>query len=438
MIKSKKVYIAMASDFLHHGHVNIIEKAAEYGDLTIGLLTDRAIASYKRVPFLDFKDRSKILMSIKSVKKVIPQQSLDYTENLIKIKPDFVLHGDDWKNGVQKETRNKVIKTLKKWNGKLIEIPYTENISSTKILNEFLSNGSTADIRIGKLRRYLQVKKCIKLIEVHSGLSGLVAEKSFVQHKNGNVSYFDGFWSSSLVDSTVRGKPDNESVSLTDRVRTINEIFEVTSKPLIYDGDNGGTTDIIPYTIRTLERTGVSGIIIEDKKGIKRNSLFGTKAKQNQDSIENFSKKIKAAKKSQITEEFVVIARVESLILKQGMKDALKRSYAYVKAGADGIMIHSSQQSPEEIKQFCREFRRKNSETYLIVVPTTYNSIYESELEKLGVNVIIYANQLIRSIYPAMQKTSELILKNGRSKEASKYLTKVKEIINLIPFASDN
>ena len=428
----------MASDFLHHGHVNIIEKAAEYGDLTIGLLTDRAIASYKRVPFLDFKDRSKILMSIKSVKKVIPQQSLDYTENLIKIKPDFVLHGDDWKNGVQKETRNKVIKTLKKWNGKLIEIPYTENISSTKILNEFLSNGSTADIRIGKLRRYLQVKKCIKLIEVHSGLSGLVAEKSFVQHKNGNVSYFDGFWSSSLVDSTVRGKPDNESVSLTDRIRTINEIFEVTSKPLIYDGDNGGTTDIIPYTIRTLERTGVSGIIIEDKKGIKRNSLFGIKAKQNQDSIENFSKKIKAAKKSQITEEFVVIARVESLILKQGMKDALKRSYAYIKAGADGIMIHSSQQSPEEIKQFCREFRKKNSETYLIVVPTTYNSIYESELEKLGVNVIIYANQLIRSIYPAMQKTSELILKNGRSKEASKYLTKVKEIINLIPFASDD
>ena len=428
----------MASDFLHHGHVNIIEKAAEYGDLTIGLLTDRAIASYKRVPFLDFKDRSKILMSIKSVKKVIPQQSLDYTENLIKIKPDFVLHGDDWKNGVQKETRNKVIKTLKKWNGELIEIPYTENISSTKILNEFLSNGSTADIRIGKLRRYLQVKKCIKLIEVHSGLSGLVAEKSFVQHKNGNVSYFDGFWSSSLVDSTVRGKPDNESVSLTDRIRTINEIFEVTSKPLIYDGDNGGTTDIIPYTIRTLERTGVSGIIIEDKKGIKRNSLFGTKAKQNQDSIENFSKKIKVAKKSQITEEFVVIARVESLILKQGMKDALKRSYAYIKAGADGIMIHSSQQSPEEIKQFCREFRKKNSETYLIVVPTTYNSIYESELEKLGVNVIIYANQLIRSIYPAMQKTSELILKNGRSKEASKYLTKVKEIINLIPFASDD
>jgi len=438
MIKSKKVYIAMASDFLHHGHVNIIEKAAEYGDLTIGLLTDRAIASYKRVPFLDFKDRSKILMSIESVKKVIPQQSLDYTENLIKIKPDFVLHGDDWKNGVQKETRNKVIKTLKKWNGKLIEIPYTENISSTKILNEFLSNGSTADIRIGKLRRYLQVKKCIKLIEVHSGLSGLVAEKSFVKHKNGNVSYFDGFWSSSLVDSTVRGKPDNESVSLTDRIRTINEIFEVTSKPLIYDGDNGGTTDIIPYTIRTLERTGVSGIIIEDKKGIKRNSLFGTKAKQNQDSIENFSKKIKVAKKSQITEEFVVIARVESLILKQGMKDALKRSYAYIKAGADGIMIHSSQQSPEEIKQFCREFRKKNSETYLIVVPTTYNSIYESELEKLGVNIIIYANQLIRSIYPAMQKTSELILKNGRSKEASKYLTKVKEIINLIPFASDD
>lgn len=428
----------MASDFLHHGHVNIIEKAAEYGDLTIGLLTDRAIASYKRVPFLDFKDRSKILMSIESVKKVIPQQSLDYTENLIKIKPDFVLHGDDWKNGVQKETRNKVIKTLKKWNGKLIEIPYTENISSTKILNEFLSNGSTADIRIGKLRRYLQVKKCIKLIEVHSGLSGLVAEKSFVKHKNGNVSYFDGFWSSSLVDSTVRGKPDNESVSLTDRIRTINEIFEVTSKPLIYDGDNGGTTDIIPYTIRTLERTGVSGIIIEDKKGIKRNSLFGTKAKQNQDSIENFSKKIKVAKKSQITEEFVVIARVESLILKQGMKDALKRSYAYIKAGADGIMIHSSQQSPEEIKQFCREFRKKNSETYLIVVPTTYNSIYESELEKLGVNIIIYANQLIRSIYPAMQKTSELILKNGRSKEASKYLTKVKEIINLIPFASDD
>ncbi len=428
----------MASDFLHHGHINIIEKASSYGELTIGLLTDKAISSYKRIPFLAFKDRSRILMSIKSVKSVIPQDSLDYTKNLNKIKPDFVIHGDDWKVGIQKDTRAKVIKTLKKWNGKLIEFPYTKNISSTKILNEFVNNGSTSDLRVGKLRKYLQVKKCIKLIEAHSGLSGLIIENNIFKKKNGQVNYFDGFYSNSLVDSTLKGKPDNQIVSLTDRIKTINEIFEVTSKPLIYDGGSGGNNDILPYTIRTLERTGVSGIIINDRIVKKSNKPTNTKINQLQDSLKNFSKKIKVAKKSQITEDFVLIAKVESLKLKKGMKEALNRSFAYIKSGADGIMIHSSEKNPDEIIEFCQKFRKKNKDSFLVMVLTNHNSIYEKDLEKIGVNIAIYADQLTRCIYPAMQMTTNLILKYGRSKEANKFLSKIDDIVKLIPFTSDN
>ena len=438
MKNPKKVYIAMASDFLHHGHINIIEKASSYGELTIGLLTDKAISSYKRIPFLSFKNRSRILKSIKLVKSVIAQDSLDYTKNLNKIKPDIVIHGDDWKVGIQKDTRAKVIKTLKKWNGKLIEFPYTKNISSTKILNQFINNGITPDVRAGKLRRYLQVKKCIKLIEVHSGLSGLIVEKNLFNKKNGQVNYFDGFYSNSLVESVLKGKPNNQSVTLTDRIKTINEIFEVTSKPLLYDEGNGGRNDVVPYTIRTLERTGVSGIIISDR--IEKNIEIPLNAKLNQfqDSIKNFSKKIKVAKKSQITEDFLLIAKVESLRLKKGMKEALNRSVNYIKSGADGVMIHSSEKNPDEIIEFCQKFRKKNKDSFLVIDLTNHNSIYEKDIEKIGVNIAIYSDQLTRSIYPAMQMTTNLILKYGRSKEATKFLSKIDDIMKLIPFDFDN
>ena len=428
----KKVYVALSADIIHPGHLNIIKEAQKYGEVTVGVLTDQAIASYKRLPFLDFEQRKLIVSNLKGVKEVIPQETLDYVPNLEKIKPDFVVHGDDWKTGVQRETRQRVLDALAKWGGKLIEPTYTPGISSTKLNTGLKEIGTTPSIRRKRLRRLLQAKEIVRICEAHNGLTGLIVEHAFVNKDNMKLE-FDGMWSSSLTDSTAKGKPDIGAVDLTSRMKTMNDILEVTTKPIIFDGDSGGLTEHFVYMVRTLEREGISAVIIEDKVGLKRNSLFGTDVKQKQDTIQNFCRKISAGKQSQITEEFMIIARIESLILKTGMDDAIERAQAYIKAGADGIMIHSKEKSPDEILEFCRRFNEFDDKVPLIVVPSTYNTITEKELAENGVRIVIYANQLLRSAYPAMMKTAETILRNSRAKECDEYCMPIKEIITLIP-----
>ena len=428
----KNVYVGMSADLLHPGHLNILRKAQELGNVTVGLLTDQAIASYKRIPFMTFDQRQELLDGLRFVDRVVPQTTLDYVPNLRKYKPDFVVHGDDWREGVQKETRKKVIESLSEWGGQLVEIPYTEGISSTK-LNEALKQlGTTPEIRLGSLRRMLSSKPIVRFLDTHNALSGLIVEKA--QFTDGqNIREFDGMWASSLTDSTAKGKPDTEAVDVSSRVITLNEILEVTTKPVIYDADTGGHPEHFQYTVKTLERLGVSALIVEDKTGLKKNSLLGNEVEQTQDSIQSFSEKIVAGKRAQATDDFMIIARVESLILDKGVPDALERAQAYLDAGADGIMIHSRKKSPDEIFEFCEQYNKIVNRKYLVAVPSSYSQVTELELQERGVDVVIYANHLLRSAYPAMLRTAQQILENSRSKEAEENLMSISEILELIP-----
>ncbi|ADQ13538.1 phosphoenolpyruvate mutase [Halanaerobium hydrogeniformans] len=429
----KKVYLAMSTDIIHHGHMNIIEKARELGEVTVGILADEVVASYKRFPLLSFDERKKIIENIKGVNKVVKQKELDYVNILKTIKPDYVVHGDDWKKGPQKSIRERVIKTLAEWDGQLVEIEYTEGESIEQLDDKIDELGTTPNQRRKKLRRLIEMKPIVKILEAHNGLTSLIAEKTKVV-ENGEIASFDGMWISSLCDSTVKGKPDIELVDLTSRINTINEILEVTTKPIILDGDTGGKIEHFTFTVKSLERIGVSAVIIEDKIGLKKNSLFGTEVQQEQDSIEHFCEKIVAGKKAQVTDDFMIIARIESLILKAGLEDALKRAKAYIEAGADAIMIHSKIDTPVEILEFCEEYKKFDHKIPLVAVPSSYCQITEDELIEAGINVVIYANQLIRSAYPAMKNTAESILRNNRAKEADEdYCMPIKEILTLIP-----
>ena len=428
----KKVYVGMSADIVHTGHLNIIKEARKYGEVIVGVLTDKAIASYKRLPFLSLEERKTIIENIKGVSQVVLQETLDYVPNLKKIKPDYVVHGDDWRTGPQWETRERVLQALKEWGGELIEPEYTKGISSTMLNAKVREVGTTPGIRIRVLRRLLAAKRLIRIMEAHNGLTGLIVEKTQIK-KNGGIKEFDGMWLSSLTDSVSKGKPDIGFVDLTSRMNTLNNILEVTTKPVIFDGDSGGLADHFKFMVRTLEREGISAVIIEDKVGAKRNSLFGTEVKQTQDTIENFCEKIRAGKEALVTDDFMIIARIESLILKAGMDDAIKRAEAYIKAGADAIMIHSKEKKADEILEFCRRYKKIVNNVPLVVVPSTYSHITEEELEKEGVRIVIYANQLLRSSYPVMKKVAESILEHSRARECDEMCISIKEILTLIP-----
>lgn len=432
MHTQKKVYVGMSADIIHPGHLNIINEASKLGRLTVGVLTDEAIASYKRLPYLSYDQRSLIVQNIKGVEEVIPQKTLDYVPNLELIRPDYVVHGDDWKEGVQKETRQRVIDTISKWGGKVIDIPYTKGISSSQLNTKLKEIGTTPELRLKRLRRLINAKPIVRICESHSGLTGLIIESTSIE-VNGIQREFDGMWASSLTDSTVKGKPDIEAVDLTTRLHDLNDALECTTKPILFDGDTGGKIEHFVFTVRTLERLGISAIIIEDKIGLKKNSLFGTDVLQNQDSVEGFCKKIDAGKRAQVTNDFMIIARIESFILGKGLDDAIERAFAYIEAGADGIMIHSKDKSGDDIKEFCLTFRQTNKITPIVVVPTTFNHITEDELASWGVNVVIYANHMLRSAYPAMVNTAKSILTHGRSYEANELCMSIKEILELIP-----
>lgn len=429
----KIVYVGMSADMIHPGHLNIIKEACKLGSVTVGVLTDAAIASYKRLPYLSYEQRAEVVANIKGVDRVIPQTTLDYIPNLREIKPDYVVHGDDWKTGVQQQTRQRIIEVMAEWGGKVIDIPYTKGISSTAMNERLKEIGTTPEIRLKRLRRLIAAKKIVRILESHNGLTGLIIENTSVE-VNGVKQEFDGMWASSLTDSTSKGKPDIEAVDITTRLHDLNDALEVTTKPVIFDGDTGGRIEHFVFTVRTLERLGISAVIIEDKVGLKQNSLFGTDAVQTQDTIEGFCAKIKAGKRAQITEDFMVIARIESLIAGKPVEDALERAHAYVAAGADAIMIHSKNKDGQDIKAFCEAFRSKNLMTPIVAVPTTYNQYTEDELSKWGINVVIYANHLLRSAYPAMVNCAKSILTHQRSLEASEqYCMPIKEILELIP-----
>jgi len=430
---NKTVYVSLIADLLHAGHINILKEASKLGDVVVGLLTEKATGELNDVPYLDYENRKVVIESLSFVSKIIPQESASYKDNLEQLKPNYVVHGNDWKHTNHRKYRDEVIEILKSWNGELIEVDYSNNINELKIKEEMTKLGITTTARQSRLRTIINSGQVVKILEVHNALSGLIAENANSITSDDEKVSFDGMWSSSLTDSTSKGKPDIEAVDTTARSTTLNEIFEVTTKPLIYDADTGGKTEHFEFTVKSLERIGVSAVIIEDKTGLKKNSLFGNDVKQTQDSIENFCHKIKSGKTAQITNDFMIIARIESLILEAGMDDAIKRAFAYVEAGADGVMIHSRLKDPAEIIEFVSTFRAKDKHTPIVVVPTSFNSVTTDEFSKMGVNVVIYANHMLRAAYPGMMNVAKSILQHKRSLEAEPDCMKIKEILELIP-----
>ena len=430
---AKTVYLGMVADIMHPGLINIINEGSKYGDVMIGLFTDKAIATHKRLPYLSYEQRKAVVESIKGVSRIVPQDEWSYVPNLEKYKPDYIIHGDDWLYGPDKYVRDEVFKVMERQGGNVIEIPYTKGITSSGLANEIAQLGTTPEARMKSLRRLISAKPIVRILESHCGLTGLIIEHTKIE-VDGAEKEFDGMWASSLTDSTSKGKPDIEAVDITTRLHDLNDSLEVTTKPVIFDGDTGGKTEHFVFTVRTLERLGISAVIIEDKVGLKQNSLFGTDAVQTQDTIEGFSAKIKAGKDAQVTRDFMIIARCESLIAGKPVEDALERCHAYVAAGADGIMIHSKNKDGMDIKEFCQRFREKDEHTPIVAVPSTYNQFTEKELASWGINIVIYANHMLRSAYPAMVKCAESILEHDRCKEASEdYCMSIKEILNLIP-----
>ncbi len=433
MSQSKKVYVSLIADLLHAGHIRVLKEAEKYGKVTVGLLTQAAIHEMDDMAYLRYEQREVVVQSLSMVETVIRQETASYKENLLKLKPDYVVHGDDWVDSSSHgHYREEVIRMLDGWGGKLIEVPYSSDITDQNIKNQLMRLGVTKINRLQRLRYLIKYKPIVRILEVHNALSGLIAENLDVK-RNGEIVSFDGVWSSSLTDSTAKGKPDIEAIDMTSRLSTVNDIFEVTTKPMIFDADTGGKTEHFELTVKSLERTGVSAVVIEDKTGLKKNSLFGNEVKQTQDTIENFCDKISRGKAAQISDDFMIVARVESLILEAGMKDALERAAAYVKAGADGIMIHSRKKTPDEIIEFMKKFRSTDTETAVVVVPTSFNSVTIEEFIDLGVNVVISANHMLRAAYPAMVRVASSILKHGRSLEAEPDCMSIKEILEIIP-----
>ena len=428
----KTVYTCFSTDVIHAGHLNIINEARKYGRVIVGCLSDRASIRYNRFPTISEKDRIALYESIEGIDSVILQNDMLYDDVIEMLHPDYVIHGDNWTRGVESAIRSHVQTLLSSYGGEIIDVPYTVGDDVRRIDLQIKERLSMPEYRRKRLRQLIEMTPVVKVMEAHSGLTGLIVEKTVIEGDNGRLDQFDAMWISSLCDSTAKGKPDIELVDMTSRFRTIEDITEVTTKPIIFDGDTGGLTEHFVYTVRSLERLGVSAVIIEDKKGLKKNSLFGTEVEQTQATIEEFSEKIAAGKKAQLTDDFMIIARIESLILEKGMEDALERARAFVKAGADGIMIHSRKKDPDEILEFCDRFREEDKNTPIVVVPSSFNVITENELVEHGVNIVIYANQLTRAAFPAMQQTAEDILRYHRAKEVDDRLMPIKQIITLI------
>ena len=419
--KEKTVYVGITGDMIHPGIINIIQQGAKYGRLIVGLLSNEAIATHKRIPYLTFEQRKAVIENIKGVSEVVPQEDWSYVPNLLKLKPDYIIHGDDWKTNYLKGIREEVFDVMKKIGGEVIEIPYTKGINSSQLFESTTNNGITAVQRLKSLRQLMNYKPIIRIMEANSGLSGLIIENLKIEKEDG-IQRFDGIFIN-LLDSNPSGVSEQESSNFMLKLNTVTDILECTTRPIIYGGYTSDNYENITFTIEKLELMGISAIIIEDK----------FKNTQELCNEEEFCLKIKEGKKAQINPDFMIIAGIEELILGKSMDDALKKALASIKAGADGILISSNQKNGDDIKEFCSKLRKENKNIPIVLIPTTYNQFTEKELGEWGANIIIYADYLKKVTYPAMKKCAETILKSERSLEVNEMCMPIKEILNLIP-----
>ncbi|MDJ0824059.1 MAG: phosphoenolpyruvate mutase [Rhodobacter sp.] len=425
------VYVSMTAEILHNGHLRILKEAKKHGRVTVGLLTDRALENKKPIPLLSFEQRKEILEALDCVDEVIAQDEWDYDACIDTHKPRVFVHGDKW-DGPLTGMRERAIARLESYGGTFVELPYSHEFDGTHIAPQMAASLATPFAKQKAFRRMMQSKRLVRFLEAHSPLAALIGEHTKVQ-RNGDVLQYDGFWSSSLTDSTEMGLPDIEALDVTRRLQNIDEIFEVTTKPLVFDADTGGKAEHFELKVRTMERMGIAAAIIEDKTGLKKNSLLGTSVPQTQASIPEFQEKIRAGIEGQKYRGMMIIARLESLILGQGIDDALRRADAYVTAGAGAVMIHSKERDPAQVFAFTDAFAQDHPEVPIVAVPSSYNTVHDHELQAHGIKMIIYANHMLRSSYKAMEQTARAILEHGRTAEIEDEIITIPQILKLIP-----
>ena len=425
-------YVDMVGDLFHIGHLRQIQQAQQLGyEVVVGVHSDEDVASYKRLPIMTMSERVTIVSEMPNVLKVIPSAPLRITQEFIEEhKIDMVFHGHEAEEDYLYDHMYGIPKSI----GKFTRTARTPEISTTALIERVVSRESSAAwSRVSTLRDLLNTRgkhRALRIMEAHNGLSGLV-----VEHASAGGKSFDGMWSSSLTASVSKGKPDIEVVDTTARLQLVRDTMEVTGKPMVYDGDTGGAPEILAFTVRSLEDLGVSACIIEDKTGLKQNSLFGTDAVQVLENIDMFCAKIKAAAAARSNRKFMVIARIEALIAGLGEKEALKRAKAYIVAGADAIMIHSKESTFDEVRSFLRAYAKFSIKVPVVAVPTSYFHVTEKELFDEGVSICIYANHMLRASYPSMTTVAESILHHGTAAACHPSLMSVKKIITLLPNA---
>jgi phosphoenolpyruvate phosphomutase len=434
MIDQKTVFVVMSAEIFHPGHLNIIKVARDLGEVTVGLATDRFNARYKRLTLMSYEDRKAIVENINGVKNVIAQDTLDLAPILRELRPDYFVHGDDWKFGPLKAVRQQVLEVMQEWGGVLVEPPYTEGISSTKLNAAWRSIGATPETRIRHFRRMLEFQPVVRLLEVHNSLSGIIIERTLVEG-NERDKEFDGMWYSDLTDSLAKGKPNSSFVDLTSRINTIHGILESTTKPLIVEAGNGGITEHFVSTVKTLERLGVSAVVIADKVGYE-GAVFSLNGNEPvQEDVNDFARKIASGKKTQVNKDFSIITQINSLVMHEDVENALRRARVYIEAGVDALMIHSNVETLTDFFEFCRSYRNLEDKVPLLAAIPARSSLDEDQLISAGVQFIVYPDQLLRAAYTSMLNAAKTLLIQARASDVDELYAPISEICDFVPGA---
>ncbi len=408
----KTVYVGMSADLVHPGHINLLREAASLGRVTVGLLTDRAISSYKRMPFLTFEQRRAVIEHIAFVTAVVPQDTLDYTDNLRLLRPDFVVHGDDWRNGVQAQTRRRVLDVLREWGGTLVEPPYTEGISSTALRMAAMDIGFAPGVRQRRLRRMLDCKPLVRVMQAHDGLSAHIVDR-LEETTQGAPREYDAIWVDSLAGAPIRGKPDPLPFDLSSRLVTLHEILDATTKPLICNAGGAGHAAGVTAAVRTLERIGVSAIVIDTEVTDRRAVPAMAASAPPQDDMAAFIREIAAARDARVTPDFMIIARINDRTRDCGADRMMARAAAGVDAGADAVMCDSDPVNPDGIFDLCRRYRRLMNGHPLLVGLSGTEGLQEHDLASAGASMVVYTDTLLRAAREAMISAASQVLSCG-------------------------
>jgi len=425
MASEKTVYVGMVGDMLHVGHINILKTAARLGRVTVGVLTDRAVVGYKRLPLLAFEDRVRVVESIADVAAVVPQKTLSYVENLRALRPDYVVHGDDWRYGDQvSRARAEVIATLGEWGGELVEVAYTKGISSTAIHRSGAADALFSGTRQGRLRRLLAAKPTLRIVEAHSGLSAKIAAE--VRGPDGATG-FDAVWQSGLTDAIHRGKSDGGAVDRGRRLQAVEEILDAGPLPLIYDGRAAGRPETVFDLTRALDKAGVSALCLGDRSDPDRTGPEMSPAET--------VAQIEAVRAACPTGAVMAISRIVVAAPGNGgsgaLDRALDRALALLEAGSDAVMFDSAADTAEPILDIAARLRRQRRDVPLFAAQSDRWGAPIHRFENAGIDAVVYETHLLRATVAPMRRAATALLAEGTGPAPD--LTPLPELRGLFP-----